>query len=123
MINMDGQSGSGFTNSSFAGMNAATSTFDCCKYKYCAPNNNDENNNNDNTNNNNVDTGDVNVDIEWTDYNPEPIPEPDLSGVRDVSVIEVRSLADVFENSNNVGEFFAFLWYNPWTMVVWFTLW
>lgn len=42
---------------------------------------------------------------------------------RDVATIEVKSLYDVFENANDVGEVFAFIWYNPQVMFIWFHFW
>ena len=35
----------------------------------------------------------------------------------------VKSLFDVFGKANGIGEFFEYLWYNPWIIFIWFTLW
>ena len=42
---------------------------------------------------------------------------------RDVSTIEVKSLLDVFNNAEDIGEFFGFIWYNPQVMFIWFHFW
>jgi len=45
------------------------------------------------------------------------------SGDRDVSQIEVKSLHDVFDNANTIGELFGLIRYNPWVCVIWFHWW
>ena len=87
-INMDGSSPSGFTSSSYIGMDA----WDCSMGTT--------------TDNNDGDT-DTNTDSEE----------------RDVKEIEVKSLFDVFDNAETVGEFFSFCWYNPQVMFIWFSWW
>jgi len=36
---------------------------------------------------------------------------------------KVKSLLDVFDKANDMGEVFEYLWYNPWVMFVWFHFW
>jgi len=86
---MDGSSPSGFTSSSYIGMDA----WDCSMGTTTEDNNDGD-----------------------TDTNTD-------SGERDVKEIEVKSLLDVFDNAETVGEFFSFLWYNPQVMVIWFHWW
>lgn len=90
---MDGQSPSGFTESCYTGMD----NWDCSKAaNYCRSSSNDN----------------------GGSTTEEAQPEE-----RDITKIEVKSLADVFENSKDLGEFFTFIWYNPHVCVVWFHWW
>ena len=82
MYNMDGTSPSGFTNSTYCGMNCNST-----------PN---------------------------TPSTPTPAPKP--APVNPVTV-KVKSLIDVFTSSTDIGAFFAIIWYNPWTLFVWFSFW
>lgn len=49
-------------------------------------------------------------------YNP-------VAATKSIEDTEVKSLMDVFEHANDAGEFFEYLWYNPWVCVVWFHFW
>jgi len=40
-----------------------------------------------------------------------------------VSEVEVKSLLDVFDKAEDIGEVFEYMWYNPWVCVVWFHFW
>lgn len=105
-LHMDGSTGSsGFTNSNFAGMNAPTSSFDCCKFGSSTQNCN------------------PNLGSSDPPAPPAPTPAPEEEKPRDVSEVPVKSLVDVFENAETFEEFFEFLWYNPWVTVVWFHFW
>ena len=40
-----------------------------------------------------------------------------------IETVPVTDLAEVFTKSRSVEEFFAFLWFNPMTLFVWFKFW
>lgn len=40
-----------------------------------------------------------------------------------ISEVEVKSLLDVFNKADTMGQVFEYMWYNPWVCVVWFHFW
>lgn len=94
MIHMDGQSPSGYTSSTYIGMNE----WDCS-----------------------MSTSTSGGDTTCEDCGGDSGGGGET--VRDVSTIEVKSLLDVFENCESFEEFWEFMWYNPWVCFVWFHFW
>ena len=78
---MDGRSPSGFTNSSYCGIN-------------CIPK---------------------------SPVSPTPTPDPTPTPV-DPQTVKVKSLMDVFAKATDIGNFFLIIWYNPWVLIVWFSI-
>lgn len=56
--------------------------------------------------------------------NNSPTPAgPEDNTKPNVADIEVKSLLDVMEKSEDFWQFCEFMWYNPWVMFVWFHWW
>jgi len=45
------------------------------------------------------------------------------TATKSVKDTEVKSLLDVFDKAEDVGQVFEYLWYNPWVCVIWFHFW
>lgn len=93
MIHMDGQTPSGFTDSTYKGMNANPSTFSS------GPNSGG-----------------------GTGGNGGTTTPPATSGSTEVKK-EVKSLANLIEQADGIKEFFSLLQENPWVLFVWFNFW
>jgi hypothetical protein len=93
MIHMDGTSPSGYTSSSYIGM----SNWDCSMGS-------------------STDSGGDSSGGDGGDGGT-------TTEERNIETMEVKSLLDVFNNAQDIGEFFALIWYNPGTMFIWFHFW
>ena len=91
MYNMDGSKPSGFTNSSFTGMNY--------------------------TSNGTTPILDPNDPSPFPTPGPQPTPP---NTIIDYSTVKVKSLKDLFDKSTDMFSFFALIWYNMWVLFVWF---
>jgi len=104
VIHMDGQTPSGFTNSTFTSM-SATGPWSS------GPNTNtNTNTNNTNTNNTEIGGGGGSVTTNNTSQTGE-------------TKVEVKSLSDVINKATDIRTFFGLVWENPWVLFVWFHFW
>ena len=93
MYNMDGSSPSGFTNSTFTGMNYTS----------------------------NGTTPTPTPDPNNPSPSPTPGPQPTPPNtITDYSTVKITSLKDLFAKATDMYSFFALIWYNMWVLFVWF---
>ena len=94
MYNMDGSTPSGFTNSTFCGMN--------CTINSTTPNPSPSPN-------------------PGPSPSPTPGPQPTPPNtIVDYSTVKVTSLKDLFAKATDMFSFFSLIWYNMWVLFVWF---